>query len=296
MKTNIPLIIILFCLLQLPFLKSVAQPYFDIANIYYQHSPDNSLSHSKDTALNTQLISVSLRAAFQIKKDHVIINPFYDYFQLQISDNEKQKLYGIGLALTYLKQWKNEKWSTAFVVIPRLNSDLKKADENDYQIGGALMGIYKKNENLSYKFGVYYNSEFFGPFIIPLLGLEWKVSSKLNISGVIPNQVNLEYKFSKSFYGGVEMNFMTKSYRYEDNSFLRINDNHVKIYLDTYITRNIVFNLQAGQSALRKYKWGVREQGSTKYFDQDVNDGLLFRAGIAYRLRLDEKKETPKLF
>ncbi|HKR06594.1 MAG TPA: DUF6268 family outer membrane beta-barrel protein, partial [Bacteroidia bacterium] len=273
-------------------LKSVAQPYFDIANIYYQQSPDNSLIHSDENPLKTQLVSASVQAAFKIKKDYFIINPFCDYYQLQFSFPGKQELYGTGLSLTYLKQWKNEKWSTAFVAIPRVNSDMKKVDGDDYQIGGALLGIYKKNENLSYKFGVYYNSEFFGPFILPLLGIEWKVSPGLNIFGVLPNQLNLQYEFSKIFYGGIKLAFITNSYRVDDHSFLRINDNHVKINLDTYFTKNIVFNLQAGQSVLRKYRTGFRENGSTNYMNLNVNDGLIFRAGIIYRLRLDEKKET----
>jgi uncharacterized protein DUF6268 len=294
MRKNIQVTIIFLFVLQGCLFKSSAQPYFDIANIYYQQSPDNSLYHADENPLKTQLISASLQAAFEIKKDYVIINPFCDYYKLQFSESPEQKLYGIGLALTYLKQWKNEKWSTAFVAIPRINSDMKKVNDNDYQMGGVLLGIYKKNENVSYKFGAYYNSEFFGPFIIPLLGIEWKASDKLSIFGVLPNQLNLEYKFNKTFYGGVELVCGTNSYRYDDYYFLRIDDNHLKIYLDTYLSKNIVFNIQAGQSVLRKYRIGHRENGSPNYTELDLNDGLLFRAGIAYRLRLDEKKEAEK--
>ena len=277
-------------------LKSSAQPYFDVANIYYQKSPDKSLYHSDETNLKTDLFSTNLQAAFKIKKDYVIINPFCDAYQLQLEKSPKQKIYGIGMALTYLKQWKNEKWSTAFVAIPRLNSELKKVDGNDYQMGGVVLGIYKKSEKLSYKFGVYYNSEFFGPFVLPLAGIEWKPSERLSIFGLIPNQLNLEYKFNKTFYGGVEMVFMTNSYRLESNYFLRMDDNHVKLFLDTYITKNIVLNLQVGQSVLRKYRYGIRENSSTTYPEpvRNVNDGLLFRAGIVYRMRLDEKKEEGK--
>ncbi len=294
MKKNICSAIIFLSLLLLPCFKSGAQPYFDIANIYYQQSPDNSLYHSDENPLKTQLISASLQAAFKIKKDYVNFNPFCDYYQLQFSLPGKQELYGMGLGLTYLKQWRNEKWSTAFVVIPRLNSDLKKVDGNDYQVGGALLSTYKKNEKLSYKFGVYYNSEFFGPYILPLLGINWKVSPRLDIFGVLPNQLNIEYKISKVFYTGVKLAFITNSYRFDDHDFLRVNDNHVKVFLDTYLTKNIVFNIQAGQSVLRKYRTGFRENGSTNYNDLKVNDGLILRAGIAYRLRLDEKKETEK--
>lgn len=285
--TSIFLFVLLFWMKQ-----SNAQPFFDVANIYWQQSPNKSLYHSNENSLKTNLISASLQAAFKVKKDYVIINPFADYYELRFWENPKQKLYGIGMSLTYLKQWKNEKWSTAFVAIPRLNTEMKNVSGNDYQMGGAVLATYKKNEKLSYKFGVYYNSEHFGALVVPLIGVEWKVSEKLGIFGVFPNQLNLEYKFNKTFYAGFEANFIINSYRFADDSFLRMDDNHVKIYLDTYLTKNIVLNLQAGQSVLRKYRTGVRENGTTHYNELDVNDGVLFKAGIVYRIRMDEKKEA----
>jgi len=294
MKKNISATVILLFSQVLFHSISCAQPYFDIANIYYQQSPGKSLFHSDENHLKTQLISVNLRAAFKIRNDRIVINPFCDYYRLQFPGNSTRELYGIGMGLTYFRQWKNEKWATAFSIIPRMSSEMKKVNENDYQVGGALLNIYKKNENLSCKFGAYYNSEFFGPYFMPLLGIDWKVSDRLTIFALLPSRVNLEYRLNKRFYTGIEMNFITSSYRYRDDAFLRINDNHAKIFLDAYLTKNIVLNIHAGQTVFRKYKSGFRESGTTTYMDLDVNDGLLLRAGIIYRLRLDQKKEAGK--
>jgi hypothetical protein len=286
--------VIFFWLLQLFILKVSGQPYFDIANVYYQQSPDNSLYHSDETPVKTEAAAARLKAAFKIKKDLLIVNPYFEYYKFKISESPEQKLYNTGLALTYLKQWKDEKWSTAFVAVPRISSDFKNIDENDYQLGGAVLGIYKKSETLVYKLGIYYNSEFFGPFVTPLVGIEWKPNPRLRIFGVIPNYFNVEYKFSKTFYTGFESNFILNSFRFEDNSFLRVDDNHLKIYFDTYVTKNIVINLQIGQSVTRRYRTGTRENGTTNYTNLNVNDGLLLRAGFFYRLRLDENKEPGK--
>lgn len=278
-----------FALFLLSASEFCAQPYFDIVNVYYRQSPRKSLYHTDENRLKTELVSASLQAPFKVKKDYIIVNPFCDYYKLQFNTDGSQELYGLGLAVTWLKQWKNEKWSTAFVFIPRLNSELQKVNGNDYQLGGAILGIYKKNENISYKFGAYYNAEYFGPFVIPLLGVEWSPSDRLKVFGILPNQFNIEYKFNKHFYAGMEMSFMTNTYRYEDDSFLRIDDNHLRIYLDVYFTKNIVLTLEAGQSAFRRYRTGYRTNGTPSYTNLKIDDGLLFRAGIAYRLRLDEK-------
>lgn len=269
-------------------LRSFSQPYFDVANFYYQKSPTQSLFHSNDNEIKSQLFFANFNVAIKLKEDYFIINPFFEHYQLNYSENKK--FYGIGIPLTYRKQWKNSKWQTTFAIVPRINSDLDKVDANDYQIGGALLAIYKKSESLSFKFGVYYNSEFFGPFIIPLAGLQWNESERLNIFGVLPRIMNIEYKFNKHFYGGIELNFTTNSYRYDDYYFIRINDNYVKIYFDTYVNKNIVITLQAGQSFNRKYRTGFRENGVTHYNNLNVNDGLIIKAGLTYRLRLNEKK------
>jgi hypothetical protein len=268
-----------------------AQPFFDVANVYYLQSPDNSLYHSDDYPVKTTLFSANLNAAFKSKEDYFIINPFCDAYQFESPETEKQKLYGMGMSLTWLKQWKNKKWQTAFVAIPRLNSDLKKIDGNDYQAGGAVLAIYKKKETLSYKFGAYYNSEFFGPLILPLLGIEWKASERLNIFGVLPQNLVAEYKFNEHLYGGCAFDLILNSYRFEDDSFFRLDENRMKLFADIYLTKNVVLNLEAGQTFLRKYRKGIREDGVTTYSDVQVNDGLVFKAGLTYRMRMDQKIE-----
>lgn len=291
MSTGKKITLALFVLFLFAAMDIFAQPYFDIVNIYYRQSPGKSLYHTGENRLKTELVSVNLQAAFKVKKDYIVVNPFCDYYNLRFSNGQQQEMYGLGIALTWLKQWKNEKWSTAFIAIPRLNSEMQMVNRNDYQLGGAVLGIYKKNETLAYKFGVYYNAEYFGPFVVPLVGIEWSPSNRLKVFGILPNQFNVEYKFNKHFYVGTELSFMTNTYRYENDSFLRIDDNHLRIYADVYFTKNIVLTLEAGQSAFRRYRIGYRTNGPPTYSNLNVDDGLLFRAGIAYRLRLDEKAD-----
>jgi hypothetical protein len=266
-----------------------AQPYFDIANIHYINSPEKKLFDSQDNPSDINYISVQIGLPFKLKEDVLILNPFFERYQLKLQPgtNNTQALNSFGLPVTFLKQWKNPKWKTGFAFIPRLNGDFYKIVGSGYQFGGAVLAIYKKKENLKYKFGVYYNREFFGPFILPLLGIDWNVNERINLFGVLPGNMVLEYRFCSVLFGGINFKSITNSYRFNGLSYLKVSDNYLKLFLDCYLVKNIVINLEAGHSVLRKYTTG----NTDKLFVQNkFEDGLLLKAGLSYRIRLAEKK------
>ena len=162
-------------------------------------------------------------------------------------------------------------------------------DGNDFQFGGAVLNVFKKNENLKYKLGLYYNSEFFGAFFMPLLGLDWNVNSRLNIFGVLPGSMNLEYKFSPNkFHAGINFRAITSSFRINDNPYLKINDNQLKLFVDYYVTKNNVISIEAGHTIFRKFKTGIRLGGKNTDADLNVSEGYLFKIAYAYRIRTDK--------
>ena len=72
----------------------------------------------------------------------------------------------------------------------------------EYQFGGYAIANYKKNARLTYKMGVYINGDFFGLFVIPLLGIDWQINEKDNLFGVLPASLNYEHKLNNHFYTG----------------------------------------------------------------------------------------------
>ena len=154
-----------------------------------------------------------------------------------------------------------------------------------------MLAIYQKNENLKYKFGTYYNSEYFGFFMIPLLGIDWNISDRLNLFGVLPGSMNLEYKLFKPLYTGIAFRSITNSFRTNGTGYFKIQDNHLKIFADLYITKHLVFTMEVGHSILRKYSLGTYSDIWKKEFDIDYKDGFVYKAGLSWRIRLDEKKE-----
>ncbi len=270
-------------------LVASAQPYIDIASVYYQHSPAD-VSGSK-SRMNTQLTSAFLNLPMQIDSDYIIINPVYENYRLNISSEaDPLNLTAIYIPVAWVHQYKNQKWSTVLMAIPRLSSDLvKPLDGNDFQMGGIALATYKKKETLKYSFGAYYNSEFFGPYYMPLLGIDWNITNKWNLFGTLPINLNLEYKMNKTVHAGFGLNLLTNSYRIQNKDFLRMDDYSAKFILDIYMMKNQVISLEAGHSLFRQYRMGTMIGDKPDYMhNMNVSDGYQFKLAYIFRIRTDQ--------
>ncbi len=262
-----------------------AQPYFDVLTIHYINSPEKRLFNSGNNVSDIHYFSAQIGLPFKLKKDLLIFNPFYEQFNflLKSEPGTTQTFKSIGLPVTFLKQLKNPSWKTGFAFIPRINADFRNIVATDYQFGGAVLAIYKKTKNLNYKFGLYYNSEFFGPFIIPLLGIDWNINEQLNLFGLLPGNLELEYRFNSVLYGGINFKSITNSYRFDGLSYLKVSDNYLKFFLDYYLAKKIAITIEAGHTVLRKYKTGHTNE---QFVQNNFGDGLLLKVGLSYRIRL----------
>ncbi|MBP6335729.1 MAG: hypothetical protein KA444_09685 [Bacteroidia bacterium] len=273
--------IVIFCQ------RTEAQPFIDLLNIHGQWTKE-SINDDKDSShTETQFFSLDLSIPIKIKKDVLLFTPFVAQWEIKDVRTYKARTYSLPIA--FVKQWKNENIKTSFVFITRTNHDPDESMENSLQLGGIVLHTIKKHERLKFKFGLYYNTEFFGPYFRPLLGIDWKVTERINVFGVLPANMNLEYFLTKSIHTGIAFRTYTNSYRQASDSLLRIDENYLKGFIDFYISKKHVFTLEAGHSILRKFRTGYREAGKTEYTDLKANDGYLIKIGYAYRLRLDDK-------
>ena len=241
--------------------------------------------------MNTQLTSIFLNLPVQIDSDYIVINPVYENYRIDISSETRAvSLTAIYMPVGWIHQFKSSKWSTTLMAIPRISSDLAKPlDGNDYQMGGIALATYKKKETLKYSFGAYYNSEFFGDYYIPLLGIDWNINNKWNLFGTLPVNLNLEYKMNKTVHAGMGLNLLTNSYRIQDHDFLRIDDYSAKFILDIYMMKNQVISFEAGHSLFRQYRMGMMEGQKPDYTgDLNVSDGYQFKLAYIFRIRTDK--------
>jgi hypothetical protein len=278
MKHNFLIILFLLCFSW----KSEAQPYIDIVSIRNYVMP--AASKYSDAEENTNWFTAGLDLPIKLKENYLLLSPFFERY----TTNTYENLYGAAFPVTFLKQWKNQSWKTAFTFIPRYSFS-EFASSDIFQPGGAVLAIYKKKENLKYKFGAYYNSEFFGFFMIPLLGIDWNINAKWNLFGVLPGSLNLEYKLLKHLYTGMAFRSITNSFRaFKEDEYFKIQDNHLRLFADFYLTKHLVVTAEAGHSILREYSFGYKSDGNKTETDLEFPDGFVYKASVSWRIRLDE--------
>jgi len=263
-----------------------SQPYIDVVNVRLVKSPDIT-QPSKDrnsTTLDYFNVSTTLPFFLVNKKDAIVLSPFFEKWSSTVSgvDLCNQVHYGVALPVSLLKTIPHSTWSLLTTAIVRMN-DMRITSDGKWQFGGAVLASnHLQNKNLTYKFGVYFNGEFFGLFIIPLLGIDWKISERTNLFGVLPASLTLEHKLNKHFFSGVTFRTFTNSYHDSVQKYWRIDENQLGVFADYYINKHIVLNLEAGYSLFRKIRSGAKDNIT---YNWNASDNPYFKLSLAYRIR-----------
>jgi len=178
----------------------------------------------------------------------VFVRAHYEKLSMQ-RDSLSASYSSVTLPIGMQVQLKNPKVKFTGLVIPKISgADLSASFSNVFQLGVYSLFTVTESDKFRYKFGLYYNKEFFGNFFIPLFGIDWKVTDRFLIFGTLPNSIKFSYALAPSkINAGVAFRSLTRSYRGEDvNTFVRYNELQLKSFFDFYVTpKNVVF-LEAG--------------------------------------------------
>jgi hypothetical protein len=277
-----------------------AQQKFTVATFDYMFSPNNTYEET-DTTSYTGYFSGSISYPIVLNDKSTIITGIRGNSWTVKYDPEQiwpTNFYSLGLTLGYNHNFSEDK-SFVFILLPRLNSDYKSINSNALQLGFLTTYNKRSSEKFLWKVGVYFNTEFFGPFVVPLFGLNWNVSEKLYIAGDLPIWAKINYQVSKPFALGVGYKALVGSYRLSGD----FNDAYTSrfaiepyFYLDFEIAKNIYLNGKAGYTMGRKYPVYAKDdqmdwQLSFVKFGDDrtqlnpvIDDGIFFEFGIAYKV------------
>ena len=187
----------------------------------------------------------------------------------------------------------------------RLNSDFIRVNEKSFQVGGVVLASRDINETLVLKYGLYYNSDRFGPFFAPLLGFDWKAAPKWRVFGIMPQSLTIENKVSNLFRYGVA--YFSPNITFQVNSPLRDLYLHqvqtrVGLFSDFYLSKKIAATLKVDYPFVGRYRvyrdsetfaaniWGLGFGGSREKQTRPVEQlhhSLIFQVGISYRVELE---------
>lgn len=283
---RVPFVVFLICL-QSTTLYS--QSYLDLAGVTYSYQqPFENINQPKFNTINQETVFLNL--PLKIQKDYLMLTPYINFFDIRF-DKDLIPFRAGKVTLSWLHQWKNERWKTAFVAIVTSSSNKPVwFEQNTFQAGGAILNTFTKNDHLKFKFGVYGNAEFFGPYFLPLLGVDWKINQRWSLFGVLPRSLNLEYKIIPGkIHSLLSIESQTTSYRDRPTYFIRVNDNHLKMIFDFYIAKSLVLSVEAGHSVLRDFRFGKRVNGTTTDSKLHYPDSYLLKGGLYFRISTESK-------
>ena len=225
------------------------------------------------------------------------LNPRFERIFLNSEDKKFNLLhsaYPFGFKSNF-----NKKWGFTSIIIPRING----ISNNSFQIGTLNTLNVNNSENLSQRLGLYFNTEFFGPFLVPLYGIDWKFKQKWRLYGLFPFSMAIENRNSAVIAYGLVFNAIINSFRPMHSiasvGYIQRNSNELNFYFDYFFFKNFVFEGRIGYSFGRKYT-GYHEKDKVdlqislvRFGDHRpeikpiIEDGMIIQLSILYRFKTD---------
>ena len=285
---------------------SYSQQTFTIAEINYLLSTNNSYVQI-DTTSNAQFFSGFITAPIVINEKSTFLAGLRgNSWKVSYTPEQvwPETYYSLGLSLGYNHKF-NENKSFLFILLPRLNSDYRNINSNALQLG--LFTTYSKrsSEKFLWKVGMYFSTEFFGPFVVPLFGLNWDISSKVNIKGDLPIYAKIKYKVGNNFSTGLGYIALVSSYRLTGE----FNDAYTSRYaIEPYafaevkFLKQLYFNTKLGYTMGRKYPvyeyddrldWQlsfIKFGDDRTQLNPEILDNFFFEFGLAFKVEVADNK------
>ncbi len=233
---------------------SNSQSYVDLFSINYGKSAETEYENGSQTTTITNLDADFTLPIELNEKQAIITGIDFSNNTLQLfPDANYNNLY-----LTRIKAGINithsEHWSGTYIILSKIASDYINLSMEDFYIGGVAVLKYKKNKNLSYKFGIYASDEAFGLFITPLIGLYYLDSStRFEMNLYLPNNADLNYSLTKKTKIGTDFVARGKSFKLTTDgvrsSYAENNSLEFSSYLqNNSLIKNVLIRLKIGFS------------------------------------------------
>lgn len=185
----------------------------------------------------------------------------------------------------------------SLIGLASLASDFKRSITGDdllYTVG-VRAGF---NQNRAFKFGITltYTSNYSGTFLLPIPDIEWAISKKLNLTGILPSRISLKYKLSQARSLGITASFGGSMYRLNEGlkpQYLQLQQNSAGFIYDLKLNQRWRMNLISGYTFTQKLetfnmdqKVGLNSFGKLNDRIPNISyrsNSILFQGGISYQ-------------
>jgi hypothetical protein len=258
MKTLLASILIFFLSV-----SSFAQDRFDLfyfaGNYNLMQTTDANPDENGEIGIMAQLkipIVFENNNVWYSQIDYQYFSIFNEYDLAAVNPINKFNVHGFILKTGYVHRFDETK-SLQILFSPRFMTDFNASFSNSVQMGGVLLFEKIKNENYTWKVGALYNQEFFGPYLVPVFDVNWKITSKLRLSGLLPVYGALYMEPSEKLQYGIHFIGITTTYRINEpdfeNYYIDRRSIDISAFTKLQLFDNVFFTGRAGYSLSRDY-------------------------------------------
>jgi len=185
----------------------------------------------------------------------------------------------------------------SFVGLVTVGSDFKRnIDASDIlYVAGVRIGFHPSK---SFRYGVTltYVSNYSGKFFIPLPDIDWTISNRWSLTGVIPARASFKYKLSESQLLGVTAALDGSMYRLNEGAqdqYVHLRQNSAGLIYELKLGQRWKLNLIAGHTFMQRLETFNLDQkvpfdGFNKLNDRIFNisyrqNSFTYQGGISYQ-------------
>ena len=190
------------------------------------------------------------------------------------------------------------------LVAPRLMSDFQNLDGNSFQWGGLATYQNDLSEDLNLGFGAMFNRELFGPYLVPLFLLDWKVSERWYIEGMIPVTLKVHYRVNEGLEVGFNHFGLITSYYLGDENYAGDYMERTSIDLSLFARQRLYKNFfiegMVGRTFGRSYYQYDGDETITfglplvSFGDDRTANNVTFNDGLIFTLKLIFNMKVPE--
>lgn len=281
-----------------------AQQYIDLAKFSYATSSSSAFDSSAGST-SLQEMNGNLSLPIVINDSAAFLTGvIYENLSASFSPGRKRESITTITLKLGVNVKHNAQWSGTYMFLPQIASDLENVGSRDYQYGGVVLMKYTKSANFNYRFGLYGNSDRFGPFFVPIFGFYYlSLNEKFEANVFLPLTLDFNYSLSTKFRLGTNFKGQVKSYNlnnpitFENDLYLTKSAKDLYAYMQYEMGSGFHVQLGVGRSIGRHYRMYDEQMSfglplisfgdDRNQLNEDFEDSWLVKASVFYRLKLD---------
>lgn len=271
----------------------------DILTLDYENGPGANETFS-NSQMNYSRFGVDLLLPLARKNgDYWLTGFIFNSVNLDFKSDSLSSINAMPttLKIGYLRNV-NEKLKINFFVLPKQSSNWTGDLTKGMQIGALSYAEYKASEKFIWKFGVYGNTEFCGPLLVPIISLDYLPNPKWSLKGLFPISYGITRHISPKtnlgiYYRGIVETYYTRIGN--QDYYTEFAPQNGYLFYEHKAGSNLWIRLRAGASVFRSitlYDYGNQMDLRLSAFQfgnnrgnayRKVGDSALFMLSFVYR-------------